>query len=337
MSGRPWRADPLACRTMRVFLTGATGFIGGEIARRLLARGDSVVALVRDLAAASGLAQKGAELVAGDLADEDVIRSAVQGCDTVIHAAAVYAVGIRAEDRPAMYRTNVLGTDRVLRAARIANVQRTVHVSTVNALGNTEGAVVDETHRHSGRYVSYYDETKHLAHEVAGRASAEGQPIVVAMPGAVYGPGDHSLLGQALQRFRSGRLPALVLADVGVTAVQRDDAAGGVIACLDLGKTGESYVLGGEITTLRGMIGVMAAITGRSAPRLTVPTSILQAVAPLGPQVSAILGFPPNLREVISASAGVTYWAAHDKASAHLGYRPRPLAEGLPSLLQDTP
>lgn len=320
---------------MRTALTGATGFIGGAVARRLRARGDEVVALVRDPDRARGLADAGVELVAGDLASDDAVRAAMTGCDRAVHAAAVYAVGIPPEERPAMYRANVLGTERVLRVAGEAGVGRIVYVSTVNALGNTEGQVVDETHRHSGRYVSYYDETKHLAHGVAERAAADGLPVITAMPGAVYGPGDHSVIGDVLQRFIAGRLPALALADVGVTAVHRDDAAEGIIACLDLGRVGESYVLAGQVTTVRGMVGALAAIMGRPAPRFTVPTRLLRLLAPLGPRLSGVLGMPPNLDELIRASDGVTYWARHDKAAKEVGFAPRSLVDGLQTLLPD--
>lgn len=320
---------------MRIFLTGGTGFIGGGLARLLTERGDAVVALVRDRARATALAAQGVELARGDLGDEEAIRAAMSGCDAVIHAAAMYAVGIPVTERRTMYRANVLGTERILRVADELGVSRVVYVSTVNALGNTDGAIVDETHQHSGRYVSYYDETKHLAHEMARRAIAEGQDIVIAMPGAVYGPGDHSLIGAMLQRFIAGKLPVLALADVGVTAVHRDDAAAGILACLDHGGAGEAYVLGGAITTLRAMVGALADQVGRRAPRVTVPTRLLRTLPPFGPRIAGVLGMPPNLAETISAADGVTYWASHAKAATQLGYQPRPLDEGLRTLLSE--
>jgi nucleoside-diphosphate-sugar epimerase len=348
---------------VRVFLTGGTGFIGGVLARLLRERGDTVVALVRDPPRAAalpgagpagpgpadpgpaapglprpglegtGLAGPGIELASGDLADEGAIRAAMSGCDAVVHAAAMCAVGIPESGRPAMYRANVLGTDRILRVAEEVGVDRVVHLSGVTALGDTGGKIVDETHQHSGRYVSYYDETKHLAHEIARRASTDGQDVVIAMPGAVYGPGDRSLIGDLLQRFVAGRLPVLALADAGVTAVHRDDAAAGIIACLDEGVSGESYVLGGDITTVRAMVGMLADAMGRRAPRLTVPTGLLRLASPFGHRLARVLGLPPNLAETITAADGVTYWASHAKAVERFGYAPRSLAEGLRALL----
>jgi dihydroflavonol-4-reductase len=152
---------------MKVFVTGATGFIGSEVARRLRARGDHVRALVRNPAKAAELQAIGCELVAGELDDLAAIRSGMEGCDAVIHGAAIYEVGIPKSRRPAMYEANVKGTENVLRAALDLKVAKVVYVSTVNAFGNTEGQVVDESHRHNERYVSYHDETKHKAHKVA--------------------------------------------------------------------------------------------------------------------------------------------------------------------------
>lgn len=320
-----------------MFLTGATGFIGREVARLLLGRGDHVVMLVRDVSRADRLVALGAAPMAGELADEAAIRAGMTGCDAAIHAAAVCAVGLPAAERRAMYRTNVLGTERVLRVAGEAGIGRVVHVSTVNALGHTDGRVVDERHRHSGRFVSYYDETKHLAHEIAVRAAADAQDVVIAMPGLAYGPGDPSATGVLLQRFVDGRLPVAALVDVGVSAVHRDDVAVGIVACLDRGRRGEAYVLGGQITTLRGMIDVLATLTGRRPPAITVPPGVLRLVARLGRDVAGALGLPPNVGEAIRAGHGVTYWASHDKAGAELGYSPRSLSEGLRTLVPAVP
>ena len=146
---------------MRIFLTGGTGFIGGVVAAALRERGDDVRALVRDPAKAARLERLGCELVAGDLGDVAAIERALEGCDAVVHGAAIYEVGIRPSERPRMFEANVQGTENVLGAALRAGVPKTVYVSTIAAFGNTRGEVVDETYEHDGRYTSYYDETKH--------------------------------------------------------------------------------------------------------------------------------------------------------------------------------
>src|SRR5437870_9206034 len=141
---------------MRVFLTGGTGFIGGEVVRRLRDRGDDVRALVRSPEKAGSL--PGCELVAGDLSDEEALRSAMDGCDAVIHIAAIYEIGVPKSRHEAMWETNARGTERVLRAAQKAGVGKIVYVSTVAAFGNTHGKVVDETYAHPGdSYTSVYD------------------------------------------------------------------------------------------------------------------------------------------------------------------------------------
>ena len=318
---------------MNVFVTGATGFIGGHLARKLRERGDEVTALVRNPDKARQLVDLGCTLVRGDLSDGATIEDAMSGRDAVIHSAAVYKVGIPRTEHQAMYETNVEGTETVLGAALEAGIPKVVYVSTVGILGNTGGKVVDETHRREGPYTSYYEETKYLAHEVAGRLIGQGLPCVIAMPGGVYGPGDQSDVRQILDRFLAGKMPAMALGDAGFTFVHVEDVVDGLLLALDKGRPGESYVLGGEIATVEKLITKLGAAAGRKPPRFNVPTGVLKAMAPAGPLIGKLAGFPPNLKELISASDGVTYWASHDKAASELGYSPRPLEEGLEQTL----
>lgn len=295
---------------MRAFVTGATGFIGGRLTTRLRERGDEVVALDRTTT---------------PLSDRNALRKAMKGCDAVFHLAAVYKVGIPERERAAVFETNVRGTENVLDAAWDVHVPRIVYVSTVNVFGDTHGEVVDETYeRPAGSWLSTYDWTKHEAHQVARDRIERGAPVVIAMPGAVYGPGDHSELGKQLEQARAGKLRFKALADVGVTAVHVDDVAEGLLLVHAHGRIGESYVLGGEITRLSQMIDLVAP----QPVRLTVPTGLIKAAIPFGPLVGRAMGTGPNLRELISASDGVTYWASHAKAQRELGYEPRGLADG---------
>jgi len=305
---------------VRAFVTGATGFLGGRLTTALRDRGDDVVALVRRDA------DLDAELVRGDLSDRPALARAMEGSDAVFHCAAVYKVGVPARERAAMFETNVRGTENVLDAARDARVPRIVHVSTVNVFGDTHGAVVDETYeRPPGAFVSAYDFTKHEAHRVALDRIERGAPVVIAMPGAIYGPGDRSELGGQLEQARAGKLRFKALADVGVDAVHVDDVVAGLLLVHAHGRIGESYVLGGELTRLGEMIDLVAP----KPVRLTVPTPLVRLAIPAGPLVGRVMGTGPNLRELISASAGVTYWASDEKARRELGYDPRGLAAGL--------
>lgn len=321
---------------MRVFLTGGTGFLGGEVARLLRARGDAVRALVRDplAPAAVRLAELGCDLAEGDLSDEERLVDACRGSSAVVHCAAVYAVGVPASRRDELVDANVRGTERVLGAALTAGLSRAVHVSTVAVFGDTGGEVADESWvRTAEGWTSVYEETKACAHKRAQEIGARGLPLVTVLPGVVYGPGDPSTVGDLVDRFLAGRLPALPFPDLGVTPVHRDDVADGVLRALDDGVAGESYVLAGEPLRMRELVALLAEVSGRRAPLVSVPTALLRAVAPAGGLLGPVLGLPPNLGELIRSSDGVTFWATGDKARTQLGWSSRPLRDGLQQLV----
>jgi dihydroflavonol-4-reductase len=322
---------------VRVFVTGGTGFIGGRLVARLREEGDEVVAVVRSPSKAAPLADLGCELVQVSLVEREALRSAVQGADALIHAAGAYKVGIPAWERPAMYEANVTATEAVLDAAAEAGVRRVVYVSTVNAFGNTHGEVVDETYRRpeGEPYVSYYDETKYLAHVAAEDRIAGGQPVVIAMPSAVYGAGDHSQLGGQLRQAAAGKLPFVSFPKLGLSFVHVDDVADGLVRVLRQGRDGRSYVIGGEVARVGDAIATMARISARRPPRFTMPTLLIKAAIPVQRLVTGPMGLPPNLREIVSAADDVTYWASHDRADGELGYAPRGLEEGLADLVAD--
>lgn len=321
---------------MRVFLTGGTGFIGGHVARKLRERGDEVRALVRSADRARELVDLECEIVSGTLADEAAIREGIDGCDVVIHGAAIYEVGIPASRRPELYAANVEGTRTVLGAALDAGVKRALYISTIGAFGNTRGQVVDETYEHPGEHFgSYYEETKTEAHRIAREIGARGLPLVIVQPGGVYGPDDHSQLGNLIRQFKAGRLPLLPFPDWGISFVHVEDVADGVLLALDGGEDGESYLLGGEIATMRDFVGTLAKITGKRAPIAPLPTFLLKAIAPVGPIVGPLLGYPPNMGELIRNSDGTTMWASSAKAKQELGYGPRSLEQGLRDTLAE--
>jgi len=321
---------------MKVFVTGATGFIGGHVARRLRERGDEVRALVRSPDKGAALTELGCELVPGTLSNKDAIRAGIEGCDAAIHGAAVYEVGIPKSAHRAMYEANVIGTENVLRAALEAKLDRVVYISTVGAFGNTKGQVVDESYQHpSAGYTSYYEETKVEAHRLATRLIAEeALPCVIVQPGGVYGPEDHSAVGRQMNQFLAGRMPLIAFPDLGFNMVHVDDVAAGVLLALDKGKVGEAYVLGGQITTMRELIQTLARAAGKKAPTRALPTGVMKAMTPIGPIVGRVMNQGPNLRELISSADNVTFWAKHDKAMAELGYSPRGLEQGLRDTLE---
>lgn len=320
---------------MRIFVTGGTGFIGGHVVRKLRERGDEVVVLARSPERARPLADLGCEIVKGDLADTDAIKRGMEGCDAVIHSAAIYKVGIPKSEHAAMWDANVNGTERVLDAAAEAGIGRIVYVSTVNTFGNTHGQVVDETYKRSEAdgFLSAYDETKYRSHEIAQKRIAAGAPIVVVQPGGVYGPHDHSEVANLMKQARTGKLRAKAFPELGGNFVHVEDVADGILLALDRGEVGESYVLGGERARLGELLDKVAVMSGHKPTRLTVPPIAVKLSAPLGPVIGPVLGFPPNLREAMSAAHNVTYWARDDKAREQLGYNPRDLDTGLRDML----
>jgi dihydroflavonol-4-reductase len=315
----------------RVYLTGGRGFIGGAVARLLRRRGDEVVAVVRDPSRAEALREIGAHVVAGDLRSMEALVGGMRETDAVVHVAGEYRIGITPSERPAMLDANVGATVRVLDAAAEAGVARIVHVSTGNVLGDTQGRIVDESYRRDLHrpFLSYYDETKYLAHVAARERADAGAPIVIVMPGQTYGPGDHSAVGTQLRGAFDGSLRYVALDTLGLSLAHVDDLASGIVAALDRGRERESYILGGPNIRLAEALAISARLGARRPPRLRMPTRLLRAASRLPAPVLAAAGVPSNLAEVISAADGVTYWLSSARASRELGYGPRGIEAGL--------
>jgi dihydroflavonol-4-reductase len=304
---------------MRVFLTGATGFVMGALARRLRAREDALVALVRSRARAQELAALGCELVEGDIvALGEAAADRLRSCDALVHGAAIYEIGVSTARRREMEQANVAGTRRMLEAGRDAGVRRVVYVSTIAAFGNTKGAVVAEGYEATEPPASAYEDTKRRAHEIALGFARARLPIVIVQPGQVYGPKDHSEVGANLRALSRGELRYRALGSLGLNFVHVDDIADGIVRALDRGRVGECYVLGGEIARLDDAYRAVAQATGRPLPALVIPDALLRIAGRLA----------PSLREVTSSADGVTFWATDAKARAELGTRPRPLLQG---------
>jgi dihydroflavonol-4-reductase len=145
----------------------------------------------------------------------------------------------------------------------------------------------------------------------------------------VYGPGDHSELGNMINQTRRGRMVLIPFPDTGIGYIHVEDVADGILLAFDKGHLGESYVLSGTLGTIRDLVEKTAQLSGRRKPRLGMPTALMKLVAPAGPVIGPLLGYPPNMKELISVSNGVTMWATDAKARNELGFTPRPLEEGL--------
>jgi dihydroflavonol-4-reductase len=321
---------------MKAFVTGGTGFIGSRVIKRLRDRGDDVVALVRTPGKATALVDQGVELIEGDLSSEDAIKRGIDGADAVFHIGAVYKVGIPKKEQPPLWDANVNGTERILDAAEAAGVQKIVYVSTGNVFGDTKGEVVDETYERDldDGFLSYYDETKFRAHELVKERIAKGAPIVIVQPGVVYGPGDHSEIGNLIDQLATGKLKMRMFPKAGYNFVFVEDVADGIVLAYDKGAVGESYLLGGQLGTMDDLYNTTADALGKKPPKMAMPVPMAKASAPLGPVIGPLMGFPPNMRELVKTS-DVTITFRDDKARRELGYDGRPLAAGIPETVKD--
>ena len=316
---------------MKIFMTGATGFIGTSTARHLTGQGHQLTCLVRDRSKATELGELGCDLVDGDLSDQDRLAVQMQGHDAVVHNAALYEVGIPESRHQALKEANIDGTANVLNACLQSNIPRVLYVSTCAVFGNTRHQIVDESfERPDLNFTSYYEETKYEAHQIASDLiKNQNLPCVIAQPAGVYGPGDHSALAGTINQFLDGKLPMMPFPEFGTGLAYVDDVASGLALILDKGEIGESYILTSDNVTMREIIETSAKITGKKAPSRAMPTGLLKLLRPIGPLVGKIMGQPPNLRELIASTDGVTFWANPEKAKKELGFRPRDLETGL--------
>jgi nucleoside-diphosphate-sugar epimerase len=302
---------------MRYLVTGATGFVGGVLARQLRHDGHEVVALVRR--PSSALAAIDVDQRVGDITDRTSVRTAMAGVDGVFHAAAWYKVG--SPDRREAERVNVEGTRIVLEAMRDAGVKKGVYTSTLAVFGDTRGRVVDESYRTSGPFETVYDETKWRAHyEVALPLIGRGLPLVIVQPGVVYGIGDHSPVRPIIDRYLTRQLPAVPSRTAYCWGHVEDTAAGHRLA-MEQGRIGESYIIAGPAHTLADALAVAESVTGIPAPRIRIPGVVTDLLA-------RIPGAPEAVRAM-----GATYLGTNAKARRELGFDPRPLRDGFAEVL----
>ena len=308
------------------FVTGASGFVGANLVRALLERGWRVRALLRgDAPSLSGL---DVERFTGDLFAPG-LADAMRGCDAVFHVAATYSLWRR--DQVALTRANVEGTRNVLAAARAARVPRTVHTSSVAAIGvRSDGRPADETYQSTPeRLIGAYKRSKYFAELEARRAFAAGQDVVIVNPTTPVGPWDAkpTPTGEIVVRFLNRRMPAYV--DTGLNVVDVRDVAAGHVLAYERGRAGERYILGNENLTLRALLDLLAEISGLRAPRLRLPRVIPLAYAALGELVLAPLGFTADVALDSVRMAKQRMFYATEKAATELGVPRSPVITAL--------
>jgi nucleoside-diphosphate-sugar epimerase len=320
----------------RYFVTGATGFLGGELVKQLIGRGHQVAALVRSPEKASLLNTLGVQLHVGDITDRESLRAPMEGVDGVFHVAAWYKVGQRDMSLVAE-RVNVQGTRNVLEVARDLQIPRIVYTSTVAVLGDTRRQLVDETFRadiaqgaaREGQFVTAYDRTKWMAHyEVAVPMMRAGLPLIIVMPGTIYGPGDTSGIHTTLVQLLRGRL-FMTPRGVAFAWVYIEDAARGLRQAMDVGRVGESYLLTGPVHTFEEAFDMAARIANKRPPILHPPPLVMRGAAKLMETLESWDVRAPVASETLRLMAGTTWIGTNAKAERELGFTARPLEEGL--------
>lgn len=320
---------------MKAFVTGGSGFIGSYLIRELNERGAQVRALARSQESAAAVAALGAEVVPGDVFDRQVMQAAMQDCDVVYHIAGVYSFDLN--KRAQLTRVNVHGTEAVMQAAIAAGVPRIVYASSVVVLGDTGGQVVDENHTHRPPWRTAYDRSKWLAHHrVVEPHIRQGAPIIITMPGGVYGPGDPSLIADLFRLLRMGLLRIFPGADSMVSFVHVEDIAEGLVLAAEKGEIGESYLLCGENASLKQVAEYWEDWLDRNLVNLYLPGKVLHPLIPLAGWLARTFNTPAFMHPDTLRFLGATYIASNAKARRELGWLPRSLAEGMKKLATES-
>ncbi len=315
---------------MRVFLTGATGFVGGHVARAYASQGASLRLLTRSTSRTDGLEGLNAEMVQGDLRASEGLRSALTGCDALIHIAADYRLWVR--DPREMYRANVNGTRDLLKLAREVGVERVVYTSSVATMGFlADGTIADEESPVAlDMMIGHYKRSKFLAEQEAIAAAQAGQHIVILNPTTPIGAGDikPTPTGRIVVDFLNRKFPAYV--DTGLNLVDVMEVAATHVAALERGRFGERYILGGENLTLKQILDRMSAITDLPSPTIKVPHSFAMAFAFFDELVTGRLrGKEPRATVEAVRMGKKMMFASSAKAVEELGFRVVPVYHAL--------
>jgi dihydroflavonol-4-reductase len=320
---------------MKIFITGATGFVGSHVARAYASQGADLRLLARatsKLAAIDGIA---ADVVVGDLRAPDALRTALRGCDALVHVAADYRLWVR--DPQEMYAANVDGTRELLRVAREEGVAKVVYTSSVATMGfKTDGTIVDEASPVSlADMIGVYKRSKYLAEQEAIAAAQAGQHVMILNPTTPIGPSDAkpTPTGRIIVDFLNRRFPAYV--DTGLNLVDVDEVARMHVVALSQGTPGERYILGGENLTLKQILDRMSAITGLPSPRTKVPHAVALAFAFFDETITGKLRGKEPRATVEAVRMGRKYmFASSAKAERDLGFKVLPVYTALRAAIE---
>jgi dihydroflavonol-4-reductase len=312
-----------------VLVTGASGFIGGHVARLLVQQRCPTRVLVRASSDLRGIVDLELERTLGDLRDPQSLPRAVAGCDTVYHVAADYRLGVRRPEE--LYRSNVDGTRNLLQAARQAGVQRVVYTSTVGCIGVPgNGSPGDETTPvRLEEMEGAYKRSKWMAEQVALEFAGTGLPLVIVNPTAPVGDRDvkPTPTGRIVLDFLRGEMPAYV--DTGLNVVDVRDVARGHLLAAEAGRPGERYILGCRNMTLREILDTLAGVTGLPAPKVQIPYAAAWAYGAVSTAWARVSGQAPRAPLEAVRMSRKKMWVRTDKAERELGYRPGPVEDAL--------
>ena len=322
-------------KDVRVFITGATGFVGGHVARRYAAEGASLRLLTRQTSRLDGLAGIDAEMIKGDLREPEKLRSALTGCDALVHVAADYRLWVR--DPEQMYAANVDGTREVLKLARETGVPRVVYTSTVATMAfKADGTIVNEdTPVTLADMIGHYKRSKFLAEQEAIIAAKAGQHVMILNPTTPIGAGDAkpTPTGRIIVDFLNRKFPAYV--DTGLNLVDVDEVARMHVVALDRGTPGERYILGGENLTLKQILDRMSAITGLPSPTMKVPHAVAMIFAFFDENITGkLLGKEPRATVEAVRMGKKMMFASSAKAERDLGFQVLPIYNAMRSAIE---
>lgn len=324
---------------MKAFVTGATGFLGSHVARVLADQGAELRLLIRptsNLKNLEGLLSPGAypgvsaETAIGDLRDPASLEKAMAGCEVVFHVAADYRLWVR--DPNEMYRSNVEGTRTILEAARKNGVRRVVYTSSVATIGFTaDGAAADEDSPVSlDDMIGPYKRSKFMAEQVAMEAGRSGMQVVTVNPTTPVGEQDvkPTPTGRIVVDFLKRKFPAYV--ETGLNLVDVRECARGHVMALEIGRSGERYILGGENLTLKQILDKLDNITGLPSPTIKLPYAFAFAAGVFGEMITGrMLHGDPRATVDTVRMGKKKMFASSYKAERELGWKIVPVEDAL--------
>jgi dihydroflavonol-4-reductase len=308
----------------RVFVTGASGFIGGALTTRLLERGDEVVGLARSDSAAEKIAARGAEVAHGDLLDEESLAAGMVGCETAYQVAGMNSHCPASPDM--MLKVNVGGAAAAVRAAAKAGIRRMVYTSSAAALGERPGTVGTEDCAHRGSYLSVYDRSKHEGEQAVFAAAAEtGVEVVAVNPSSVQGPPRTGGNGAIIIAYLNGKLPVFV--DTKVSVVDIQDCVEGHLLAAERGESGRRYVLNGATLDALEALEMVSELSGVRDRVRMIPPAVARMAAAIAETAYRIRGKTPSVcrARVRTILHGHRYDGS--RATRELGLEYTPVAE----------